>query len=258
MEPESDSLLLICDWEAGVEMELDNVYRPEYWVPDQLRTHRTQGRRTKHFVVACLLVLIVEVPVVLLVVSYGRSCRTSPDSQTVVQPDSISLGKLQQVSSAPGGVKETPRAMLTAPEIPDISNKQLQWESNMGNAFCKGGFNYTDGHLVVPRAGYYRVFLQITYGDQGGDADTHCKNRETLKLSHSVSYFHDSYPDYQPLLSAVDTVICAQGWRKSLFTSGLFHLDKDSVLKVESEQPKRIVRNEHEVFFGAELLPDSR
>uniref|UniRef100_A0A8C6LVH6 THD domain-containing protein n=1 Tax=Nothobranchius furzeri TaxID=105023 RepID=A0A8C6LVH6_NOTFU len=147
---------------------------------------------------------------------------------------------------------------LSAPEIPDISNKQLQWESNMGNAFCKGGFNYTDGHLVVPRAGYYRVFLQITYGDQGGDADTHCKNRETLKLSHSVSYFHDSYPDYQPLLSAVDTVICAQGWRKSLFTSGLFHLDKDSVLKVESEQPKRIVRNEHEVFFGAELLPDSR
>uniref|UniRef100_A0A1A7Y023 Fas ligand (TNF superfamily, member 6) n=1 Tax=Iconisemion striatum TaxID=60296 RepID=A0A1A7Y023_9TELE len=245
MEPET--LLLIGVWKPGGEMELDNVYRPETYrlVPGQLRSHRTPGQRTNRLVVVCLLVLIVEV------------LHTTAPVQSVVQPDSSSLGKLQQVSSAPENDSETPRAMLTAPHT-DSCNKHLQWESNMGNAFCEGGFYYTDGHLVVPRAGYYSVFLQITYGgDHENGNDTDCGNKETLRLSQSVLYIDDGYPEYRPLLSAVDTVMHTRSWSKSLYTSGLFHLEGNGRLKVESKQHKHIMRNEDQVFFGAELRSDS-
>lgn len=128
----------------------------------------------------------------------------------------------------------------------------LQWESKTGNAHCKGGFSYSDGSLVVPRKGTYRVYLQITY-EGGGEA---CLI-PMMKLTSTVLSIRDDYKHDIHLLSSVDTVTCSeQPWMKSLYTSGLFLLTANEILHVTSSHPDLIVKNEHQVFFGAELLSE--
>ncbi|XP_034451753.1 lymphotoxin-alpha-like isoform X2 [Hippoglossus hippoglossus] len=160
------------------------------------------------------------------------------------QPDSHSSGihlKQQQIINF-----TNPSAMLTVGS--NINSQYLKWESELGFAYCHGGFNYYNEKLVVPRDGIYRVFLQITY--EGVDV---CL--DDLRLSNNVFYIHDSYNDSVPLLSSVDTVNCSmKQWRKSIYTAGLFKLEANSRLHVTSSNHRLIVEDEKLVFFGAELL----
>uniref|UniRef100_A0A3Q2ZN39 THD domain-containing protein n=1 Tax=Kryptolebias marmoratus TaxID=37003 RepID=A0A3Q2ZN39_KRYMA len=158
------------------------------------------------------------------------------------------------------------RVFLTAPlanrRLPEVkvqllsqnhnhSGKYLQWESKLGKAHCGGGFIYSDGDLVVPRTGYYRVYVQIAY-----ESVAELCHHNVMLLTHSVLYYSDSYPENVVLLSSVDTVRCNETWKKSLYTSAVFHLEANGRLRVTSSQPNHIMKNEQDVFFGADLLPD--
>ncbi|KAF3696274.1 Tumor necrosis factor ligand superfamily member 15 [Channa argus] len=128
------------------------------------------------------------------------------------------------------------------------TGRYLQWESNLGNAYCNGGFSYSNGALVVPKTGIYRVFLQMTY-----EINT-CKDDVTLSLT--VYTYSDGYKEDVRFLESTDTVSCRKkSWTKSLYTSGLIHLEANSKLRVQSLHPELIVSHEEQVFFGAQLLP---
>lgn len=102
---------------------------------------------------------------------------------------------------------------------------------------------------MVPRSGIYRVFLQITYQSKID------YKRKELGLTTTVYVFRDTYTQDMSLLSSVDTINTSmETWNKSLYTAGLFFLEANCLLRVKSSHPHLIVKKEHQVFFGAELL----
>lgn len=135
-----------------------------------------------------------------------------------------------------------------APRGNTTNEKYLQWEHNIGHAYCRGGFNYSNGDLVVPRDGLYSVFLQITYGGE-------CPSR-MIKLINNVLHFTAAYEKDVALLSSSHTLSCSTGgWTKSLYTAGLFFLKARERLHVTSTHPEYISKNQYEVFFGAVIYP---
>nr|XP_020454829.1 lymphotoxin-alpha-like [Monopterus albus] len=141
--------------------------------------------------------------------------------------------------------------MLTAPHGNITNGEYLEWESQgeEGHAHCRG-FNYSNGNLVVPVNGLYRVFLQITYESK---TEYHCSVNE-LRLTNKVYKIWDGYNVDVPLLISVDTVSCSTTqWSKSLYTEGLFSLNANTRLRVSSSCPELIVKKECQMFFGAEL-----
>uniref|UniRef100_A0A8C7ZA51 THD domain-containing protein n=1 Tax=Oryzias sinensis TaxID=183150 RepID=A0A8C7ZA51_9TELE len=125
------------------------------------------------------------------------------------------------------------------------SGDPLQWETELGNAFL-GGFNYSDGNLVVPRGGFYRVFLQVAF------EIPECENQA---LSCSVLALSEDYPEYKEILKTTDFAECCN-CIKTLYTSALFSFKENTMLKVITNRPYIISKDEKLVFFGAELLPD--
>ncbi|KAK5931789.1 hypothetical protein CgunFtcFv8_003556 [Champsocephalus gunnari] len=197
--------------------------------------------------VGLLLLILAALALLLTVALGGRGHPMSPDSQQTMKPERQASGggfeQQQQKNSS------HPSAMLTAPAGNKTDGDYLLWESEKGNAFCRGGFVYSGGSLVVPRAGLYRVFLQITYESK---SRFHCSPR----LKSTVFVLQKSYNLDQPLLKSVDTVSkTLRRWNKSLYTAGLFFLEADSRLRVTSSCQELIVGNEDRVFFGADLLP---
>ncbi|KAM7392118.1 hypothetical protein PAMP_022751 [Pampus punctatissimus] len=145
-----------------------------------------------------------------------------------------------------------PSAMLTAIAPTDTSTNvsHLEWDDCLGNAYTRGGFNYSGGTLVVPRNGIYKVYVQITY--EGDSSQCHGNG---IKLINNVFVIHESYPKNQTLLSSVDTVSCSmKHWIKSLHTDGSFELKANSRLWVSSSQREFIVMKQYSTFFGAELI----
>ncbi|AWP06620.1 putative tumor necrosis factor ligand superfamily member 15-like [Scophthalmus maximus] len=162
------------------------------------------------------------------------------------EPDSRSSGtksKLQQMTDV-----MNPSAMLTVLLDSNSEGEYLEWESEKGNAHCRGGFNYSGGGLVVPRTAIYRVFLQVTY-----ERRKECSGQ--LRLSNSVFFITESYKHNVLLLSSVDTVSSSlEHWRKSLYTAGSFHLEAGGRLRVTSSHRECVVDREELLFFGAEHL----
>uniref|UniRef100_A0A3B3WXK4 THD domain-containing protein n=1 Tax=Poecilia mexicana TaxID=48701 RepID=A0A3B3WXK4_9TELE len=143
---------------------------------------------------------------------------------------------------------------LSVPKRNITNGKYLLWEHEEGRAYIDGGFRYYNGSLVVPRKGFYRVFLQTLY-----EIDTsHCVGKHFLVLSSFVTVYQQSYNEDRPLLTAEDTVICkdykkdkVDYIKKSLFTSGTFKLDANDKLHVTSSHPDFMPQNEYQSFFGA-------
>ncbi|XP_068166744.1 lymphotoxin-alpha-like [Antennarius striatus] len=208
-----------------------------------LRRGEARLRRAARLLALALLLLIALVVALLVAVLDGGRGAPPPAGQPTMHLSGASSAATH--SDPP----RHPSAMLTDARSGTTGSKYLFWESRNGYAFCHGGFSYSRGDLVVPRDGVYRVFLQITYEQDD-------KSCDTLVLVNQVLYFRDAYPDDVPLLSSMDTVSCSLGhWTKSLYASGLFKLDANSSLRVTSSAPGLIIRSQHQVFFGAELLP---
>lgn len=217
-----------------------------------LRHKEIQLRRMAQFFAATLLLLLVGVLALLLMVGLGERCVPSPTVQTkeenrISPPDA----SIKPESSSRQSDQVKPSALLTVPAGEKKHNgKYLLWESDESKAHRSGGFTYneTEGDLVVPKEGFYRVFLQITY--QGNK--TQCFEKKLLIKVFRIS---NEYNRNDHLLSAVDTPNCsAETWSKSVYTSAVFKLTANSRLRVTATHPELIAHNEQEVFFGAELI----
>lgn len=234
-----------------------------------LRQERKYLHRLFQFLAVAHLLLISAVLAFAAVAVLGARAH-SPSCQPTMKPHSHppagDVEKHQQRTDLenpvvmPTGDKEeplhctkspTPTAMLTVPAGNITKGKYLDWESNDGNAHCCGGFKYSGGRLVVPRQGMYRVFLQITF-ESGAKP---CEYVRELKLTNIVYLSQVRYLQDVAILSTVDTVTCSLvSWSKSLYTSGLFRLEADSMLAVTSSSPELIAKKEEEVFFGVEFV----
>ncbi|XP_051509622.1 uncharacterized protein LOC127415104 [Myxocyprinus asiaticus] len=81
--------------------------------------------------------------------------------------------------------------------------------------------------LIVRRDGTYKVSLQIMY--KGSESDD-----ETI-LQHEIHHYTESYPEFLPLLTYMETVNFKHPyWRKTLFSEGIFSLNTGDRLKVWS------------------------
>uniref|UniRef100_UPI0037E98C13 lymphotoxin-alpha-like n=1 Tax=Semicossyphus pulcher TaxID=241346 RepID=UPI0037E98C13 len=211
-----------------------------------LRREKVRLQWMSKFLAVAVLLLVIAVLALLAGLVLGGRGHPSPDSKPTMQRYShlsgVSAEQQKQDSNSPS-------AMLTAPGR--ISHGEyLEWESEVGNAYCHG-FNYSSGNLVVPRGGIYRVFLQITFENKTGA----CSPGGQIRLSNIVYVFRENYQKSVSLLSSVDTVMCSvEQWSKSLYTAGLFSLDANCRLSVKSSHPGLITQTEQLVFFGAELL----
>ncbi|XP_014897304.1 tumor necrosis factor ligand superfamily member 15-like [Poecilia latipinna] len=250
-----------CDYEGGAEAEAEAEAeaglrcKKSRHIQLQRERHR---RRMAQFVAAALLLLLCGVLAVFLTFRLERPCGCATDSQTKSQSDSQSSGapeKLQHPQSA----QRLPIAMLTVPYGNITNGKYLLWEHEEGRAYIDGGFRYYNGSLIVPRKGFYRVFLQTLY-----EIDTsHFVGKQSLVLSSFVTVYQQSYSKDLPLLTAEDTVFCndykkdnVDYVKKSLFTSGTFKLDTNDKLHVTSSHPDFMPKNEYQSFFGAQLVFD--
>ncbi|XP_008293211.1 tumor necrosis factor [Stegastes partitus] len=209
--------------------------------------------RMAQFIAVALLLLISGALALLITVGLGGRCHVSADQKATMITDSNSSGINSQRGTerfqANTNIKN-PSAMLTAPRGGATDGEYLQWESVIPHAFCQGGFSYSNGSLVVPRSGYYRVFVQVTYESNGEQCP-----KPQMMLNNKVLYVPYSYNKNVTLLTSDDVVRCStELWRKSLHTFGLFFLEANGRLRVTSTYPKFIARNEYQVFFGAELL----
>ncbi|RVE68640.1 hypothetical protein OJAV_G00093880 [Oryzias javanicus] len=209
--------------------------------------HRSGWRwlqRTAQLLVVALLLLLLVVLGLLVIVGLERNKPPHHDEQDRPLLDNHieTDGNQRQM--------EIPRAMLTVSD--NQTSGLLQWETELGNTFSHGGFSYADGHLVVPRDGMYRVFLQVTF-------EFPLCEPENQPLSCTVLSWTEQYPDYIEILKTDDFVQHGNATtdrRKTLYTSALFRLTRNTKLKVETNQLSFVVKNERLGFFGAELLPD--
>ncbi|XP_072242997.1 lymphotoxin-alpha-like [Leuresthes tenuis] len=252
MEMLHGSRQLIHGWKArgmegdGYEGEAVTGFHLQDYLLQLLRQRETRERRVARLLATLLLLLMLGVLALLVVAGVERKCHASPHNQTEEQPHRHSSDTAVQQKKV--GV---PRALLTAPyENPAVTAEgYLRWEPTKGNAYCEGGFNYSNGELQVPRSGYYRVYLQLTYVD--------INSMIPILLEFSVLVIGDAYDENRPLMSSQETVVCREvSCRKSIYTAVTFKLRANDRLRVKSNYQHFISRSERLVFFGAELLPE--
>ncbi|KAM9743676.1 lymphotoxin-alpha isoform 2-T2 [Menidia menidia] len=221
--------------------------------PTRAWSRELRGARFWSFVVP--LVLFAAVLVLLVAAGAKTRCPPSADHQTGMQPSWISpdipRARLTGTENTPKAHRGSSGLMGYSPREEKPEGEYLRWQFDLGHAYCRGGFNCSSEHLLVPREGYYRVSLQLTYEGE-------CTNDTSGKrLVQEVYVFAEDYPQDVVLLSAVDTATCAaSSWSKSLYTAGTFRLKAKDKLRVKAKQRRLLVKTESQVFFAAELLPE--
>lgn len=209
-----------------------------------LSPNETRNRRMAKLLALVLVLVLAGVLPLLITILLGSQRHAPPGSQPTTPPD-LSVNKLE-TSRHQNLVN--PAAMLTAPVGNNTNGQYLQWAHDIGNAYCHGGFRYSNGDLVVPRDGLYSVYLQITY------SGLVCPVYK--KLMNKVLHSSEEYRNDMTLLSSIHTMSCSEDvWSKSLYTAGFFFLKAKDKLRVMSSHPDYITKAEYEVFFGAVLFP---
>ncbi|KAG9354622.1 hypothetical protein JZ751_001335 [Albula glossodonta] len=138
-----------------------------------------------------------------------------------------------------------------APETSIHNVTTLEWESKNGDAFLQD-FDYGNNALIVPQDGRYSVYLQLTYRMT---EKFFCIPGNLIQLTQEVYRWSDSYPVETLLMVASDTVNCSEKkWRRSIYTSGVFQLEKGDRLFVKAGNAVLIDYNEKRMFFGAFLV----
>ncbi|CAK6959653.1 Hypothetical predicted protein [Scomber scombrus] len=232
------------------DMEED-YYGEEAILPRQnalIQLLRQRERRLTQMTWFLAVVLVVVVSAAALLVGLLLGQRAEPaDKQLLKNPERYSFDSSNE---HPKEMEDNPSAMLSVPVHIDPKLPYLDWDSKLGiTVHISGGFNYSNGNLVVPREGKYRIYLQITYEDDSG----RCV-RDEMILRNSVYVFMDSYQKKVLLLSSYDTVKCDMNtWSKSLYTAGSIKLEANSKLSVTSSHPEFISKNHVSTFFGAEF-----
>lgn len=221
-----------CDLEAGLHGQ-----EPSTPILRQI-DHRI--RRVTQMLSLLLLCLIVVVGLLVPVLLGGRV--RIPDKQATSPGEALAVSGTQQE-------QERPSAFLTAPKKGTNNGEYLAWETNLGIAHNRG-FRYSGGNLTVLTDGFYSIAPQITFINKEGTCD------QNLMLNMTVYYFTEQYPMFEPLLATYDTMCCTVGCMKSLFTSGIFFLRANTILRIKAVHPRHVTQrlSENEVFFGVHRL----
>uniref|UniRef100_A0A452IB14 Tumor necrosis factor ligand superfamily member 15 n=1 Tax=Gopherus agassizii TaxID=38772 RepID=A0A452IB14_9SAUR len=210
---------------------------------------REDLKKIRCAVVFCLLsVLVLALPTAYLLVGNLRAHKSGP-AQVRKCHISVILRKAL-VSSA-----EKPRAHLTVKKqdlSPPMGNQfpVLQWEHERGLAFTKNNMNYTNKSLMIPKAGDYYIYSQVTFR---GPTPNHSK---PVSITQTITKVTDSYPEPTQLLTATKT-LCEMGnnWFQPIYLGAVLFMEEGDRLMVNVSEIQWVdYTKEDKTFFGAFLL----
>ncbi|KAG7331986.1 hypothetical protein KOW79_003820 [Hemibagrus wyckioides] len=116
-------------------------------------------------------------------------------------------------------------------KTPESNKSILEWEAYPPDERFSNFTLLDNGEsLVIPRGGWYRLGLQITYMEES----TTPKEGQ-IHLAHNITRYSDSYPVLIPVLSVYDTVYQKKPWFKSIFSEVVHVFIKGDRVKVESQ-----------------------
>ncbi|XP_067398258.1 tumor necrosis factor ligand superfamily member 15 [Emydura macquarii macquarii] len=215
---------------------------------------REDLKKIRCAVVFCLLsVLVLALPTAYLLVGNLRAHKPGPAQ---VADESTSRFLKQQTSSINLiSSAEKPRAHLTVKKqdvSPPLGDQfpVLQWEHEHGLAFTKNNMNYTNKSLVIPKAGDYYVYSQVTFrGPTPSD-------NNPASVTQIITKVTDSYPEPTQLLTATKTLgAMGSNWFQPVYLGAVLFMEEGDRLMVNVSDIQWVdYTKEHKTFFGAFLL----
>uniref|UniRef100_A0A8C0IW13 Tumor necrosis factor ligand superfamily member 15 n=1 Tax=Chelonoidis abingdonii TaxID=106734 RepID=A0A8C0IW13_CHEAB len=203
---------------------------------------REDLKKIRCAVVFCLLsVLVLALPTAYLLVGNLGAHKSGP----------AQVRKYSDVLSS----AEKPRAHLTVKKQ-DLSLSMgnqfpvLQWEHERGLAFTKNNMNYTNKSLMIPKAGDYYIYSQVTFR---GPTPNHSK---PVSITQTITKITDSYPEPTQLLTATKT-LCEMGnnWFQPIYLGAVLFMEEGDRLMVNVSEIQWVdYTKEDKTFFGAFLL----
>uniref|UniRef100_A0A8C8SNW5 Tumor necrosis factor ligand superfamily member 15 n=1 Tax=Pelusios castaneus TaxID=367368 RepID=A0A8C8SNW5_9SAUR len=209
---------------------------------------REDLKKIRCAVVFCLLsVLVLALPTTYLLVGNLRVHEPDP-AQVRKCHFSVNLRK-NVISSA-----EKPRAHLTVKkqDLSPLVGDQLpvlQWEHERGLAFTRNNLNYTNNALVIPVAGDYYVYSQVTF--QGP-----VPNDKLASVTQIITKVTDSYPEPTQLLTATKTLgEMKANWFQPVYLGAVLSMEEGDRIMVNVSDIQWVdYTKEYKTFFGAFLL----
>ncbi|XP_066223427.1 tumor necrosis factor ligand superfamily member 15 [Saccopteryx leptura] len=170
----------------------------------------------------------------------------------------------QRAYTPPRAGGDKPRAHLTVVRqtpTPPLINQfpTLDWEHELGLAFTKNRMNYTNKFLVIPEAGDYFVYSQITFRgpiSKCGEVSQGNRLSKPDAIIVVITKVTDSYPEPTQLLMGTKTV-CEIGsnWFQPIYLGAMFFLQEGDKLTVNVSDISLVdYTKEDKTFFGAFLL----
>ncbi|XP_053432439.1 tumor necrosis factor ligand superfamily member 15 [Nycticebus coucang] len=159
---------------------------------------------------------------------------------------------------------DKPRAHLTVmKQTPTKSLKNqfpaLHWEHELGLAFTKNRMNYTNKFLMIPEAGQYFVYSQITFRgltSECGEISQGSQRKKPDSITVLITKVTDRYPEPTQLLMGTKSV-CEVGsnWFQPIYLAAMFSLQEGDKLVVNVSDISLVdYTKEDKTFFGAFLL----
>ncbi|XP_062938731.1 tumor necrosis factor ligand superfamily member 15 [Cynocephalus volans] len=159
---------------------------------------------------------------------------------------------------------DKPRAHLTVvKQTPTQHSKNqfptLHWEHELGLAFTKNRMNYTNKFLVIPEAGDYFVYSQVTFRgttSECGDISHGRQQNKPDSIIVVITKVKDSYPEPTQLLTGTKSM-CETGstWFQPIYLGAMFSLQEGDKLTVNVSDISLVdYTKEDKTFFGAFLL----
>ncbi|XP_003407832.2 tumor necrosis factor ligand superfamily member 15 [Loxodonta africana] len=244
---------------ASVEMlPEDGSHRPRARTGLQARSGRVLWALT------CCLVLL---PILAGLTTYllVGQLRAQGEACMFQAPEGQEFGPSHQRAYTPpraDGAK--PRAHLTVVRQTPTQNLKnqfptLHWEHELGLAFTKNRMNYTNKFLVIPEAGDYFVYSQVTFRGTTSECGEISLGRPSSKpdsIIVIVTKVTDSYPEPTKLLTGTKSV-CEIGsnWFQPIYLGAVFSLQEGDKLVVNVSDISLVdYTKEDKTFFGAFLL----
>ncbi|XP_008589140.1 PREDICTED: tumor necrosis factor ligand superfamily member 15 [Galeopterus variegatus] len=135
----------------------------------------------------------------------------------------------------------------------------LHWEHELGLAFTKNRMNYTNKFLVIPEAGDYFVYSQVTFRgttSECGDISHRRQQNKPDSIIVVITKVTDSYPEPTQLLTGTKSM-CETGstWFQPIYLGAMFSLKEGDKLTVNVSDISLVdYTKEDKTFFGAFLL----
>ncbi|XP_019366048.1 PREDICTED: tumor necrosis factor ligand superfamily member 15 [Gavialis gangeticus] len=212
-------------------------------------------RKMRWTVIFCMLsVLVLTLPTAYLLVGNFRAHKPSLDQ--VAEERAPNALKQQAATTYTVFTDEKPRAHLTVKKQDSQSAERnqfpvLQWEDNRGLAFTKNNLHYTNKSLVIPEAGDYFIYAQVTFRGPIPDPSN------TASVTQIITKVTDSYPEPTQLLTGTKTLCenTENQWVQHIYLGAVLQMLEGDRLMVNVSDIRLVdYTKEHKTFFGAFLL----